>query len=58
MNKRKSGFIQADNRNRLSLGRFTDADQFLVEVHDDDSILLRPASVVPAGALRPKKESE
>lgn len=58
MNKRKNGFIQADARNRLSLGKFTDADQFLVEVQDDDSILLRPASVIPLGVLRSKKESE
>lgn len=58
MNKRKSGFVQADSRNRLALGKFTDADQFLVEVLEDDALLLRPASVVPLGALRPKKESE
>jgi hypothetical protein len=59
MKKRLQGFVEVDNRGRLSVGRFTDIRRFIVEVDDEDGrVTLIPAVVVPANQFGNMKESQ
>lgn len=52
------GLVERDSRGRVAIGKYSDAERFLVHADGSGRIVLEPAEVVPASVQRLLEDAE